>query len=287
MQDYTVDTLVALIKTRGAIPTNQQLFTAAVIADMANDEMKLNIVPLIMSVREEYFATYEDQVLVSGQNSYDIPSDAIGMSLDDVYIVRAGVEYPLPRLSRKEASAGNAVTGYYIYNNKIVLYPLPTDTTPTLRLCYSRRPLKLTPNVNGGQVTDITGNVLTLSFVPAIWDTGDKLNSVNDNQPFETTNAEMTIVTSSSPTVEVDDVTGVSIGDWVSVQGESIIPQILEEAHPTLAQATVVKLLEALGDREGMKAAEAKLEQNKKDLLTLINPRVSGAPKKISGKGIL
>lgn len=289
MQDFTTDTLVSLIKRRGAIPTNQQLFAAAAIVDMANDEMKLNMVPLIVSAREEYFNAYEDQDIVADQSDYDIPTDAIAMGLRSVGIVRSDVYYPLPRLTLEEASRDTAVTGFYVENNKVVLYPTPTDTSATLRLYYFRRPLNLTVVTEAGQVTEInTGtNTLTLTFVPTTWGTGDKLNSVSQRQPFNTTNTEMTIVSASMPTVEVDDVTGVEVGDWVTVQGDSVIPQLPEEAHPVLAQATVVKLLEALGDREGMKAAEAKLEQNKNALLTLINPRVDGAPKKIVGQKLL
>lgn len=289
MQDYTTTSLVDLIKRRGAIPTSQQLFTTEDIVDMANDEMKLNIVPLILSAREEFFNAHSDQNLVSGQNEYDIPFDSIGMGLRNVSIIRSGVIYPLARLTLEEASSGKAVTGFYVEHNKIVLYPTPTDTTATLRLYYFRRPLKLTAETNGGQITDIdtVNNILTVSYVPPSWDTGDIINSIKETQPFNTTNDEMTIVNASMPTIEVDDVTGVNIGDWVSVQGESIIPQLPEEAHTVLAQATVVKLLEALGDREGMKAAEAKLDQNKKDLLGVINPRIDGSPKKIVGNKIL
>ncbi len=95
----------------------------------------------------------------------------------------------------------------------------------------------------------------------------------------------MTIITVSSPTIEVADVTGLSVGDFVSEQGYSAVPQIPIEAHGYLAQLTATNILESLGDERGQAIAQAKAEKLKDNLLVMIAQRVDGSVKKVMQPG--
>ena len=75
-----------------------------------------------------------------------------------------------------------------------------------------------------------------------------------------------------------------SVGDYVMKDEESIIPQLPTELQPILAQRTAVKMLEALGDIEGMKMAQNELERMEYNAMTLIDNRVEGAPQKITNR---
>jgi len=296
--DYTTTSLVAAIKRRGSIPTAQQLFTDTDFIDLANDELGSNILPLIIKTREEYFVSYTDynvgDYMVDGQVKINIPYNAIGGKLRDVCFVTNSSSNPvlisLPRLSLEDISAGYIdfakPSGFYIQGNYIILYP-NTVNQGTVRLYYLKRPSKLVSTSEAGYITGInTGtNEVTLSFVPNDWTTADTVDIIQPIQPFSIMKTALSISAISSPTITLSSVEGLSVGDWVCLEGESTIPQIPIEAHLTLAQATVVKCLEAMGDREGMQAAEAKLKQNKEDFLSLINPRVDGAPKKVTNSG--
>lgn len=300
MPSYTTTELIAAIKRRGTLPTNQQLFTPADFVAIANDEMETLIVPLLMSVREEYFVTYKDVTVTpssSGPMVLEIPDDAVGMKLRDVLWVDPsnGGLSPIPRLTLEQLAGTTYdfvnISGFVVQGNQILIYPGTNQATGVIRLYYMRRPLQLVITSEAGQVTGVNPltNEVTLTFVPNDWTTGTKLNVVGQSQPFATKVEEVTIVVASSPTLQLNSVTGISVGDWVSLQGYSPVPQIPVEAHKVLAQAAVVKCLEAMGDREGMQVAEAKLRQNIEDMLKLINPRVDGAVKKITnaGNGIL
>jgi hypothetical protein len=71
------------------------------------------------------------------------------------------------------------------------------------------------------------------------------------------------------------------VGDYIMKQEETIIPQLPAELRPILAQRTAVKLLEALGDTEGMRNAQQELERMEHNAMELINNRVEGAPQKV------
>lgn len=293
MPSYTTTELVAAIKRRGSLPTNQQLFTANDFINLANDEMELTIVPMLMSAREEYFVTYKDFTVTpssTGPAVFEIPADAVGMKLRNVCWVTPGngVLSSIPFLSNEQIAAANYdflnLSGFGVEGNKILLYPSTAQGTGTLRMYYMRRPLQLISTSAAGQVTSINtmANEVTLSFVPNDWQVGDVVNFVNDKQPFDTKVVSLEITSLSSPTVGFASIEDIEVGQWCAQEGFSPIPQIPIEAHKVLAQATVVKCLEAMGDKEGMQVAEAKLQQNIEAMFKIIGPRVDGAPKKVT-----
>jgi len=297
--DYTTENLVKTIKRRGSIPTSQNLFTEADFIDIANDEMESNLVPFIMACREAYFQTHRDFAVSTSQKSpvkISIPYNAVGGKLSDVcWVDPQGNLTSIPRLEIPQIS-GNFMdytqpNGFYLNDNDVVLFPNLSQGTGTIRMYFTRRPSKLTAKSNAGRIVainDLTKEV-QLSFVPNSWQIGDKLEAQQQVQPFNNTAYDLEITNLSSPTVTLASITGLSVGDWLTQESFAVIPMLPVEAHIVLAQASCVKCLEALGDREGMQAAEAKLEQNKADLLKIITPRVNGSSKKITtaGNGIL
>jgi hypothetical protein len=299
MSKYTTEELVKAIKRRSTSPSSQQLFKTEDYVDFANDELETNIVPLIMSVREEYFVGYTD-IQVPSTNStpfeFDIPSDAIGQKLREICVVEpsTGNLTSIPRLAPEQVYGSAfeiaAAIGFIVRANKIVLYPAQSYSGKTLRVFYFKRPLTLVPLSKGAKVTQVNTitNQIVVDKVPSSWTVGNKITVVRSKQPFSTIIDSVEITTLSAPTIGLTSVTGIQIGDYIALEGFSCIPQIPVEAHKVLAQATAVKVLEALGDFDGMMAAEKKLDQNKSDMLKMISPRIDGAIKRItsSGKGL-
>ena len=128
---------------------------------------------------------------------------------------------------------------------------------------------------------DSLTNTITLNRVPAAWAANTQLNAISSIPNFNLTNELMTIVSVSSPTITVDSVVGLVVGDYVSEYGYTAIPQLPLEAHAFLAQLTAAKVLEGLGDRTGMETALQKADQLKAGLLTIASQRVDGSVKKI------
>lgn len=291
LPQYSVEQLIDNIKRRCTVPTSQFTFTNEDWALLANDELQGEVVPLIMSTREEFFVDFVD-VLVPSDKILDFPEETVGMKLRSVCYKQNGSPLVLINLPRIDldvvAGSGffnySTFAGFYIEGNKICLYPntsVPVNTT--IRLYYYRRTLVLADPSAYGQIVSIDSmaNSIQLSFIPSSWTVGTTLNAVNQKVPFNLTNEAMVIQSLSAPTIFLDNVDGLSVGDYVSELGFSAIPQIPIEAHPYLAQLTAAKALESLGDQEGMKRALDKASQLKESLLILISQRVDGSVKKV------
>lgn len=74
------------------------------------------------------------------------------------------------------------------------------------------------------------------------------------------------------------------IDDYICEQYECIIPQVPSDLHNLLAERTCARILEALGDREGLQVANGKIAEMEQRQATIIDNRVEGAPRKISAR---
>jgi len=289
---YDMEQMILNIKRRCSVPTSQITFTDLDFTLLCNDEMQGEVVPLIMSTREEYFVDFVD-ILSPSTGYLPIPAEAVGAKLRSVCYVQQTSPLLLINLPRIDLdvvagmgyNAGfNAFTGFYIQGNDLVLYPnnsVPTNTT--IRLYYYKRTLVLAQPTAYGSIAAInTGtSTLTLDFVPALWAVDTQINAVSSEPSFNSVSSLMTITAVSSPSVVVDSVAGLSVGDFVSDYGYSAVPQVPLEAHGYLAQLTAVKCLEGLGDAQGMKAAQAKADLLKTALMVMVSQRVDGSVKKV------
>jgi hypothetical protein len=69
--------------------------------------------------------------------------------------------------------------------------------------------------------------------------------------------------------------------DYICESYECIIPQVPSDLHNLLAERTCARILEALGDQNGLQAANAKISELEQRQATVLDNRVEGAPKKI------
>lgn len=81
-----------------------------------------------------------------------------------------------------------------------------------------------------------------------------------------------------------EEVEHVSVGSYLTVAEETIVPNIPTELHPILAQRVAVACLEALGDEQNKQSAERKLANMEKDAGTFLDNRVEGAIQKIKSR---
>ena len=82
----TADRILAGVKRRAIVPTNQVTLDDDDILDLIDDVIKIHAVPLIDSVNGEYFVTSELTAITAGQSNYSIPYRAIGRVLRDLKI---------------------------------------------------------------------------------------------------------------------------------------------------------------------------------------------------------
>lgn len=302
------------------LPDNaDSTLSAADLLALADEEIQSTIGPLIQATREDYYVAYQDVSLVANQREYRIPFRANGGKLRDVtYFSTSTINYgiTLERLSLGEADeyaptgwAGMTPT-YCIQGDNIVIVPTPTAALGFLRIRYYRRPSRLVPlsevavSTSDNAITG--GRRFICSNVPSSWgvlryaydftrtapnfDTPivDKQGEIHASGTNGSLDFTMTDAEFASVVEYTSYATDVYYWPIISLPGETAIPHIPAEAHPALAQAVAVKALEALGDRDGMAAAQTKLGMMLDQLQVTLSPRVDGAPQKVAARhGIL
>lgn len=279
---YTTADLISAIKAIGSIPTNQNLFQTADFLRFANHELQINLVPMVMSTREEYFVADKDYDVTSDQASYAIPPRAIAQRLRDVQLIDSSDNVSsLAQLNPSEVSSlSNGDAGFYLKAGNVVISPTPSATVDTLRLVHFRRPNALVETSDCGQITDITGLQVTVDAAPSTFAIDVEIDFIKDNPGFECVEIDQPIASLAGNVLTFTTVpTDLAVGDWVALAGESPIPQIPAELHPILAQMVAIRCMAAQG--KTTKDAKETLDEMKHAALTILSPRVEGENKKI------
>lgn len=279
MLDYSTTALLASIKRRGMLTDNPESLSDADILNIANDELQTFVVPLLMSVREEYFVTYLDTAIVAGTTDYALPQRAIGGKLRNVLVGDTTNGFvPLLRIEPEQAwryGTSGGTAGYTVRGNSVVLVPSPSSAS-TLRMEYFRRPGALVTVAASTTVSTVAApNVVTTATIPATMTTSAPLDGILAYPTFETTFSDITPSVASGTSLRLATLGSLAAGDYVCLAGASCVPQIPVELHPLLAQRTVLKIWEAQGNPNA-KSAQAIGDEMAKHAMTLITPRVEG-----------
>jgi hypothetical protein len=292
----TSEELIKSVKSRAMIPTNQVTFSEIDFLRFANEEMQIGLVPSILSFHEEYLHYVIDVPLVTGQIRYDIPDRAIGTKLRDVSFVDSNNNYyNMTRIQPEDLpfyqgfSFGISQRQFYLEAGQVVLAPDSQNTfgpSDKLRVRYYMRPNKLVHIDDVSVVTNIDRNtgVITVDQVPDRFTNSSLYDFIQIKSPHRTLAFDVPIIGTTSTTFTLDPAdipSTLSVGDHINLAGETVIPQIPDELHVVLAQRVACRCLEALGDREGLAAANQKLAEMEVKTGMLIDNRVEGAPQKI------
>ena len=293
----TSDSLVESIKRRASIPENQSTFSKQDFLDFANEELQLGVVPAIMSLHEDYLLFEEDKPLESNESEYEIPSRAMGNKLRDVQfkidaknfieMTRIGIG---ERFSEFDVRTETNLKKYYVKNNKIVLVP-PVGPNPStsqaITMVFYIRPSKLVLEERIGVITGInrTSGEITFSTIPDHFNTNIQYDFYKAGSPHTILNIDKTATnvnsTTNSITFAVDDIPkNLQVGDHIGQAGECIIPQIPSELHVMLTQMVACRVLESIGDTQGLQNALVKLKQMEEAAGMIIDNRVDDAPQK-------
>lgn len=281
---YTTTELLADIKRTGHVVSGQETFQNSDLLRLADFELQTAILRMILGARENFYLTYTDYPTVSTY-LYAIPLRAIGGAVADIQIVNGNVLYPTVRTEVNEQYATNAPAAgpysFYLKGNYIVL---PGVSGATVRIWYYTRPNALVAASAGCQITSIASNVLSFASIPTTITTATPCDLIKDQPGFDGLSLDVTptAVGATTITFSASDVpTTLAVGDWVTLAGQTVVPQIPVEFTPLLVQRVVVKYYEIQGYLDKMKAAEAKLKEMSDNVLAIINPRVAEAPKRI------
>lgn len=295
----TSSRLINSIKRRAMTPNDQNTFSDEDFLDMLNEEMQYFGVQHLLSTYEEYLVEYIDYDLKKDVQEYEIPSRAIGNKLRAVFFVDTGGNfYELSRIALEDlpqfvdyntgySSYNNSL--FYIQNNKIILIDeVPFSDKGKLRMYFYLKPSKLVKESDVATITnfDTSTGLVTVTGFQDDFNNLPTLDFVKAKSPNKVVNFNITptSVNASAKTLtfDTDDLpSDLSNGDYVTIAGESPVPQLPEELHGILAQRVAVSSLESLGDFEAMKIAQQRLQMMEQSTLSIIDNRVESANEKV------
>jgi hypothetical protein len=290
---YTTDSLLTMLRLLPLMPSVQALFSPADLVNVMDFELGSKIIPLIDNQAEEYFIALNDIPYNQSITVYPLPVRATADKLRAVSFVDSNNnEIRIPRLRPEDMmsnvnSTGLAINpalwGFYLQNDKIVLYLGSfTGTSQAykfLRLRYVRMPNTLVQEAACGQITVIAGNVVTVNNVPTTFTTGATYDIIsNSPQMFVSQGDDLTITTIAGSNITFTALPPtVQIGDWVCLAMQSPIPQIpFKPGFQFLLQLSAAKCLEIHGDTQGFNVAMSQAADMKELFISVITPRVDG-----------
>ncbi len=295
---YTSTELIASIKRRAMVPESQFTFSEQDFLDFATEEMNMGIVPTVIQLHEDYYL-YEVLIpLVDGQIKYQIPYRAIGNRVRDIALVDPNNNYSLmTRIGIGDIPNYNYssnVYAYYIASNDICLVPQTQNQTfngCSLSVSIYIRPNGLVPNDEVAVISNInrTTGVITVSNFPEEFSPTLLLDFIQYQSPHKIISFDIQATSMSGGslniTFDLEDIPDqLIVGDRIALATETDIPQIPSDMHVILSARVAARLLEAIGDTEGLQNANQKLAELEAKTPILINNRVEDSPRKIVNK---
>ena len=321
-KNYDVDTLISQIRLSENIPDGEQVFTDDDCIVFLNEELSITVIPLILTVREDYFTVTHDYSFPLAQNgpsTITIPSEATGLKLRDVFIVDSqGNFFNLPRLTPSQAASygnywgvnSNGSTGlqnaaFYLQGNTVQLFPFTIAPGNTFRLLYHRKPNELISLIDCAQIlsVDVGSGLVSLDNSPIDWTASTTMDIINSEPNFDfaldqnatnlyyATPATLTnqpiVSAPGGNTIFVSSGLAAQLqpGQYICETGTSPFIQYLPiDIYPLLKEAVAIRCLRALNDTEAEQMAISKFKQMATNVVNgLTTPRVEGKPKRIIG----
>jgi hypothetical protein len=292
---YTADAILSSAKLRALIPVaSGRTFSDDDLLSFATDEMRNTLVPAILSVRQKYYEARTDFAMAFDPQDptgrtlgpYQIPYRAIGADPSLVQLLdSSGRPTEVPRVDTADMPFQNF--GLWILGDQLYVNVSPGTAWSGLRVYFALRTnrLVLSEDVAVIQSVNFTTNTVTLANVPDSFPVVGNFDLVRSNpnfgmQAYDQPGALSGAVVSFDPVAYPLPATLVA-GDQLSVADTSAVVQLPVEWHPILAQAVACRMLEALGDQEGLQAANAKLGAMMSRGMGLVKNRIGSNPRTV------
>lgn len=280
--------LLASIKRGATVPANQNRFTDADILAIADEEIQTKLLPVLLSLRQEYLVRREVISLTANQNAYSVPYRAIGRTLRSLATIQGSVKNYLGYIDPSDVDFTNTSLigipcNYYFEGDSYILVPTPTNSL-SLEIKYEIQCSNLTDVSNCGLISAINtaGNYVTITSTPSALITGASIDFIQGKAGNTLIDIDKTITNVSGSNIYFTTLPStLAVGDWLAIAQTSPVVQLPREMHQVLAQAVECRLLEALGDFEGLQASSAKLQEKTQAMMSLLSPRQKGAQQKI------
>lgn len=285
----SVSEFLSDLKLRGQIQSNQRVFADADLLTIANREIRMVIVPKILSLRERYFSGYKDYT-ISSKRRYRLPPRCAGGRVFDIKIYPDGLANPTTEYSLKQnhpSDIDRGQAGFYIDGDDIVLNS-GQDATGAMRVFYPiRPPLMVASPAVSTTISSVSGVLVTMAS-PPVAGTYECIRNSNGN----TTITPSLVSPAGSVAADTDDLSGdtterFAYGDIVCTSGQTPNVPLPDELTDWLSQRTLMRYLEILGHADEVALAGAKLQDIEKDAMAFLSPRIENEEKYVADKETL
>lgn len=305
---------LADVRRQGMIPNVATLGNQdSDILRYADLELEARILPLMLSVNEEYNTQTYDVVTVGGQQEFRVPPRSIAGKLRDIKYIIGATRLPLPRIEIENLpswtlNATGVPSAFYLKAGSVNLVPTPGNNA-VLRMQYFCNHGSF---VNWGGTTNAVAAVISgatystttvpkdtlnltipAGFTPVV---GQKYDVISSRTPYEHLAIGVVCLTGGlTPTFQVSPVIpnlsgppsglspNIQQGDiLVGAESMPIVP-LPPDIQQLLVMRTVISVLTSIGDIERVAASEELYANLQRQTLNLYTPRVDGAPKKMGG----
>lgn len=286
---YTADDLIKSVKRGITIPNFQALMGDDDLLALADEETLSLILPIILSLRLEYFVVKESVPIVNSQEAYDIPYRSVGRGLRDLLYTVDGVDRNIAYIEPEDThyySNNNTASdprGFTFRGDKIILVPSASNTSAFLTLTYHARPNKLVQTTKAARVVFVNTvtKEVTVNMVPTSISIGSQVDLLQGKQGCSMIDFDVNVTNIVGNVMTLSSVLTLTKGDWISLAETSPVLQTPEECMQVIAQAVQCRVLEAQGDTDGYNISKARLDEKIRQIKDLLTPRIEGEERKI------
>lgn len=269
------DELLVSVKRATALPSSQIRLSDVDMLTLADEEIQTKMLPMLTDLRNEYLVTLESFTMTAGRTEYPIPYRAIGRTLRDVTVVRAGqTTDTLPYIQPEDSYAAGQV-GFFLRGDKLLL--TEAQTSGTLNLYYELRPSSLVLLADCARIATLTAIDAVVVAVPSTIVTGTSVDVLEARSGHTLLGKDLSVTNVAGTTLTLAVPTAAIAGDYIAPAETSPVIMLPQEMHQVLAQAVAVRVLEAIGDFEAMGSHQARLAEKMIAVRSLLTPRVRGA----------
>jgi hypothetical protein len=274
------------------IPTSQVTINTANFITFLNEEMSLGVLPHILVFHQNNLSRSEVVPLQAGVKRYQIPHRAVGNKLKDVYLQDSvGNLKEMTRISDGDIADYNSgistyPVAFYPEGDSIVMLHSPGDSE-SVKFIYHMRPNQMVLEDRASKIISINNGAITVDTMSTVFTTGVKYDIIKGTSPYNCIAIDITPISIAGNIITfnaADLPSTIKAGDIVNLAEETIIPQVPPELHALLAQRVVARCLEALGDLNGLQAANLKIAEMELKIGSLIDDRVENAPQKVKNR---
>lgn len=263
--DYTTQKLIDRVALKAFVSSSTSL-TPQQILDLCNDSLRSYVVPLVNSLREEFWVGKEDITLTTDANGAVTVPDSFASTLRTVAWNNGGVLTPLTRIEPENsfqylAVGGSQPAGFELRGYTLVV--LPKVSGITLHLAAVMRPPQMVSVDDAAEVASQAGPVLTLESVPLDWQSTapTEVDLVSGASPFSVIDTFGVVsLDSALGELTLDETPVLGASTWAADVGGSPFANVPVELYPLLEVDVVATLYQALGDKRLKGILERKKE---------------------------